>query len=150
MRLETTDPIDNGLRRDPVIVMQRPALPCTCGQNTRVVGTTNNNRCACAFACRQQRVQRVLLKKGVTTREQDHVQVRVPHGLETNRSLVDADPKCQDLSRTSQLFQCTKAAAICQLTKSHFMTFAVGWATDVVDIQYGDMCQAEPLPACLP
>src|SRR6266481_1048487 len=150
LRLEATDAVDDGRRRDSIIIVQRPAVPCSCRQNTGVIRTANDDGYSRTGARRQQGVQRVLLEQGVAAREQDDVELSVLHGLETDRRLVDAQPKGLDRTARPQLFQRTKAAAVGQLTKGRFVTAAVGQAANVVDVENINAGQAKPLLAGLP
>src|SRR5882724_1720948 len=98
----------------------------------------------------QQYIQRILLKQRITTREENYVQVRMLHRVETDCSLIDTEPKCLNCACDAQLLQRAKATAVGQLAKGHIVAIAVGQLANVVDIQDVDTGHAEPLSACLP
>src|SRR5580692_9296808 len=124
MRLEAAHAIDDALRRDPIVIVQGPAVPCPGRQNAGVVRTANDDGYSATRARRQQRIQRILLEQGVAAREQDDVELSLLHGLETDRRLVDAKPKGLDRTGRPQLFQRTKAAAGGELTKGGLVSAA--------------------------
>src|ERR1700722_360617 len=150
MRLEAADAIDDVLWRDSIVIVQGPAVPRPCRQNAGVIRTAHDDGYSRTRARRQQGIQCVLLEQGIAAREQDDVELRMIHGLETDRRLVDAKPKGPDRSACPQLFQRTKAAAVGELAKGRLAPAAMSQAADVVNKENVDAGQSEPLLAGLP
>jgi hypothetical protein len=96
-------------------------------------------------ARRQQPIERRLVEKRVSPRQQDHVQAGLSHGALAHRNFIDADPEGPDHSLFAQSRQGAKAAAGGECLPMPAIVGPVRKRSDVVHVDDVDMREPQAL-----